>query len=143
MQNISLTFKSAKQSTFESSIEALKASLADEFRRHMYILKDSIMTDQEKALYERLMGREGTIDQYKSSMKFLCQCLEDWHEKKVIVLIDEYDVPLECSYNCGFYTQMVDFIRRLFEATLKTNSSINGHAGVYREVKSRRRKWKK
>ena len=121
---ISLTLKSGKQATFEGCMTALKNNLADEYKRHRYILQDCIMTTKERERYETYMDGEASIDEYKDSLKFLCQCLEDWHEKKVIVLIDEYDVPLEGAYHYGFYDKMVDFIRGLFETTLKTNNSL-------------------
>ena len=58
------------------------------------------------------------------SIYFLSNCLEKYHDKKVIILIDEYDVPLENSYFEGFYDKMVKFIRSLFESALKTNDSL-------------------
>lgn len=70
------------------------------------------------------MNGDAGIEEYKDSLKFLCRCLEDWHGKKVIILLDEYDVPLEGAYHYGFYDEMVYFIRGLFEATLKTNNSL-------------------
>ena len=121
---ISLTLKSGKQDTFEGSITALKNNLADEYTRHRYILQDCVMTKKERERYEAYMDGEASIDEYKDSLKFLCRCLEDWHGKKAIVLIDEYDVPLEAAYQYGFYDKMVAFIRGLFEATLKTNNSL-------------------
>ena len=121
---ISLTLKSGKQATFEGCMTALKNNLADEFSRHRYILKDCVMTAREREKFEAYMDGEASIDEYKDSLKFLCRCLEDWHGKKAIVLLDEYDVPLEGAYYYGFYEKMVDFIRGLFEATLKTNSSL-------------------
>ena len=121
---ISLTLKSGKQANFEDCMRALKSNLADEFSRHRYILQDSVMTEKERVVFESYMNREASNGEYKDSLKFLCKCLEDWHGKKVIVLLDEYDVPLEGAYHYGFYDEMVDFIRGLFEATLKTNNSL-------------------
>lgn len=121
---ISLTLKSGKQSEFEDSVRALQTSIADEFRRHSYILRDTPLTSKEIAVYERYMDQEVPYTDYKNSLKFLCQCLEAWYGKKTIVLIDEYDVPLEGAYHYGFYEKMVDFIRGLFENTLKTNNSL-------------------
>lgn len=58
------------------------------------------------------------------SIQFLSQCLEAYYGKKTIILIDEYDVPLENAYLRGFYQQMADFVSSFFEAALKTNSSL-------------------
>ena len=118
---ISLTLKSGKQSTFEGCIRAMKSNLADEFTRHRFILKDHVLTRKEKEKFEAYMNGEKSAEEFKESLKFLCQCMEAWYGKKVIILIDEYDVPLEGAYHYGFYDEMVDFIRGLFECTLKTN----------------------
>lgn len=57
-------------------------------------------------------------------MKFLSRCLQKVYQKNVIILLDEYDVPLENAWFRGFYGKMIDFIRSLFESALKTNSSL-------------------
>ena len=67
---------------------------------------------------------KGTQKDYVDSLFYLSQCLERYHRKKVIILIDEYDVPLENSYFEGFYDEMIKFIRSLFESALKTNNSL-------------------
>ena len=121
---IFLTLKSGKQATFEGCMAALKNNLADEFTRHRYILQDCVMTTGERKRFESYMNGDANIEEYKDSLKFLSRCLEDWHGKKAIILLDEYDVPLEGAYQYGFYDKMVDFIRGLFEAALKTNSSL-------------------
>ena len=62
--------------------------------------------------------------EYSVSLKFLSDCLEKYHHEKTIILIDEYDVPLENAYFKSFYDKMVDFICSLLEATLKANDSL-------------------
>ena len=121
---ISLTLKSGKQSTLESSFACLINAIADEFRRHSYIMSADFLDEYEKERYKKFQQEKATVNEYKSSLKFLCQCLEVYHNKKVIVLIDEYDVPLEGAYVNHFYGEMIDFIRELFGAVLKTNESL-------------------
>jgi len=69
---------------------------------------------------------EGTAspEEYATSIQFLSQCLEQYHGQKTIILIDEYDVPLENSYFRGFYNEMADFVRSLFESVLNTNQYL-------------------
>jgi hypothetical protein len=67
---------------------------------------------------------KGSDEDYNQSLKFLCRCLELHHQKKVIILIDEYDVPLKSAWFGGFYPQMIAFIRSLFESALKTNPHL-------------------
>ena len=61
---------------------------------------------------------------YATALQFLSECLEQYYGQKVIILLDEYDVPLENAYFNGFYDEMVSFIRSLFESALKTNDSL-------------------
>ena len=121
---ISLTLKSGKQSTFESSIEELSNYFALEFDRHQYILKDDSLSEEEKQRYRDYMNRKVKWQEYKFCLRFLSGCLKKWYEKDVIVLLDEYDVPLEGAYQYGFYDKMVDFIRELFSSTVKTNHNL-------------------
>lgn len=120
---INLSLKSAKQPNFELALKCIKDELVDEFRRHAYILESDKLTI-EKDEYERIVRKENKEELYVTSLKFLSQCLEKYHEKKVIILIDEYDVPLENAFFEGFYDRMIKFIRSLFESALKTNSSL-------------------
>ena len=71
-----------------------------------------------------LLALEQEIDQYASALKFLSIYLKKHHGKGVILLLDEYDVPLENAFYAGFYEEMVSFIRSLFESALKTNDAL-------------------
>jgi hypothetical protein len=120
---ISLTLKSAKQDTFDLSMESIINAISWEYKRHKYILENEELGDM-KEQYLRIMAKTGKMSDYNSSLEFLSQCLELYHKKKVIILIDEYDVPLENSYFRMFYDHMISFIRSLFESALKTNHSL-------------------
>ena len=120
---ISLSLKSAKQPTWELAYESLKESIGNEFQRHNGILSQlQIDTDREK--FNRLQKQKGEPGDYITAIAFLSKCLHEAYGKTVIILIDEYDVPLENAYFNGFYQQMIDFIRSLFESALKTNPHL-------------------
>ena len=120
---ISLSLKSAKQPTWELAYESLKESIGNEFQRHNEILSQlQIDTDREK--FNRLQKQKGEPGDYITAIAFLSKCLHEAYGKTVIILIDEYDVPLENAYFNGFYQQMIDFIRSLFESALKTNPHL-------------------
>lgn len=121
---ISLTLKSGKQSTLDSSFACLINAISDEFRRHSYVLSSEFFDEYEIERYKKFQQERATVNEYKSSLKFLCQCLEVYHQKKVILLLDEYDVPLEGAYVNHFYEEMIDFIRELLGCVLKTNDSL-------------------
>ena len=121
---IQLSLKSAKQPTFELAYQSLMDAIAVEFGRHRYVLEGTQLSDAEKQDFRIAMERRGEIALYTRAIKFLSECLEKYHKKNVIILIDEYDVPLENAYFTGFYEQMVGFVRSLFESALKTNAAL-------------------
>ena len=121
---INLTLKSAKQPSFESAFGRMKDAIAEEFKRHPYVLQSDKIDDDDKELFRKIAGRKAKYDEYCGSLKFLCRCLSQTAENNTIILIDEYDVPLENAYFRGFYDEMVDFIRSLLEAALKTNNFL-------------------
>ena len=120
---INLSLKSAKQPDFELAYRLLIRQIADEFGRYRYILQGD-MTEKEKARFLKIYEEKADRESYADSLKFLCECLEKYYGKKAIILIDEYDVPLENAFFEGFYKEMVDFLRSLFESSLKTNGSL-------------------
>lgn len=121
---INLTLKSAKQETFESSYYKIREEIADEFQRHDFLLQSDALSDTDKQMFQDIKDRKAGYDAYSGSLKFLSRCLYMATNEKVIVLLDEYDVPLENTYFAGFYDKMAGFIRSLFESVLKTNDCL-------------------
>ncbi|WP_252249371.1 AAA family ATPase [Clostridium sp. VAP23] len=120
---INLSLKSAKQPNFELAYISIARRIAEEYKRHEYILKSENLKN-EKERFLKILKEQGDEGDYTDSIFFLSQCLEKYHNKKVIILIDEYDVPLENAFFEGFYDKMIAFLRSLFESALKTNSSL-------------------
>ena len=120
---IQLALKSGKQPDYAKAYKMIRLEIAKEFKRHAYILEN--MTDEYDAAKFRLLSNENNEDDaWLEALAFLSRCLENYYHQKVIVLIDEYDVPLENAYYCGFYQEMIGFIRSLFESVLKSNLSL-------------------
>ena len=117
---IFLTLKSAKQPTYEMAYACLVGEICKEFERHSYVLQGE-MSQRNREIFERISLGKGSDDEYATAFAFLSECLFKYHKKKAIILIDEYDVPLENAYFEGFYDKMIKFIRSLFESALKTN----------------------
>lgn len=115
---ISLSLKSGKQPDFDLAMVSLKRQIANEFRRHENIIQG--LGDLENR-YRRIMSEATGTEDYMDALAFLSQCLSKVYQRKCLILIDEYDVPLENAYFEGFYNQMVSFIRSLFESALKSN----------------------
>ena len=117
---INLSLKSAKQPNFELAYISLKRRIAEEYRRHDFILNNAeLKIDKDR--FVRILEEKGERGDYIDSIFFLSECLYEYYGKKVIILIDEYDVPLENAFFEGFYDEMIKFIRSLFESALKTN----------------------
>lgn len=121
---IKLSLKSGKQPDFDLAYGMLKKGIVEEFERHMYVLDSDCLTEREKSDFRRILKAENDPGLYADALKTLSSCLERYHGRKCIILIDEYDVPLENAWFCGFYDQMTGFIRSLFESALKTNDSL-------------------
>lgn len=119
---ISLSLKSAKQPDFVKAYTMLKRQIADEFRRHSYVLKN--LNGNSRSRFIEIMEETRDDNQYLDAIAFLSRILKDIYKKNVIILIDEYDVPLENAYFRGFYNEMTDFIRSLFESALKSNPNL-------------------
>ena len=121
---INLSLKSGKQPGFEMAYKCLIDEIAEEFRRHKYVLQCDNIEEEQKQAY--LAVQKGTAEPatYAKSLQLLSRCLEKYHGRKTIILIDEYDVPLENAWFAGFYDEMIGFIRSLFESALKTNDAL-------------------
>ena len=117
---IFLTLKSAKQPDFEMAYACFRDEICKECQRHSYVLAGE-MPQRNRERFEKIQLGKGSRDEYAKALGFLSECLFKYHGKNTIILIDEYDVPLENAYFKGFYDEMIDFIRSLFESALKTN----------------------
>lgn len=121
---IALTLKSAKQSSFDSAYYKLKEEIAEEFKRHEKQILKSCLSEEDREAYRNIVSGRAGYDDYSGALKFLSRILYEIYGKGVIILIDEYDVPLETSYFAGFYDEMAGFIHSLLESALKTNDYL-------------------
>ncbi len=121
---INISLKSMKQASYEFAFLEFKRIMSKEFDRHREVLKLDILSPSERRKFEGIYNDIAENSVYFSSISLLSDCLYKAYNKKVIILIDEYDVPLENAYFEGFYKPMVDLIRSAFESALKTNNSL-------------------
>ena len=118
---IFMSLKSAKQDSYDMAYASLIDEISKEFKRHAYLLQGESLSPKEKQEFQLVMDKEAQPIAYAKALGFLSECLTKYHGHKTIILIDEYDVPLENAYLHGFYDEMIGFIRSLFESALKTN----------------------
>lgn len=122
---ISLSLKSMKQYSHELAFEMLKKAVGEEYSRHWTAVEASgKLTEAGMERYLRLRDLKGTEADYADALKFLSECLYTCIGRRSVILIDEYDVPLESAYSGGFYDRMAALIRSLFESALKTNDCL-------------------
>ena len=120
---INLSLKSAKQRSLDLAFQCIREEISNEFKRHKYIIESDLLK-AEKEHFMKIVNNDKDMSLYITALKFLSNCLNKYHNEKVIILIDEYDVPLENAFFEGFYNEMISFIRSLFESALKTNPSL-------------------
>lgn len=119
---IFITLKSAKQKNFKIAYDCLKEVISNEYGKYSEVEKSLNAEDRKK--FARIKAMRADDAEMGTSLAFLSKCLYVHYHKKVIILIDEYDVPLENAYFSGFYDEMASFIRSLFESALKTNDYL-------------------
>lgn len=121
---VSVSLKGINGATYEEARRFLIKTINEEARR-LSVLSDSAELDEtDQELLTQLKKKEMTNDSLVYSIRELTELLEKHYGRKVIVLIDEYDVPLAKANENGYYDEMVLLIRNLFENALKTNSSL-------------------
>ena len=123
---MSLTLRSAKQENFDLAHYMIQNAISTEFECHRSIVESGKdrLSEREYGQYTQIAdGRadEGTL---RDSLRLFCQCMYKILTRKTIILIDEYDVPLENAFFQGFYGEMIHFMRSLSESALKTNEHL-------------------
>ncbi len=121
---IMLTFKDIKYNTWQDSIEAIRLVLKDEFKRHRYLLTCENLSPDDRDYLIRMENNSLTDVEYTRSLLTLTGLLADYHHSKVIILIDEYDTPIQQGYSRGFYEDVIQFMRPLFSGGLKDNQNL-------------------
>ena len=122
---ISVSLKSMKQKNFTLAFETYKYLIKSEYSRHKdFIFSKNVLDEEEKARFLSFIQVDATETMYNQAIGFLSNCLKKAYQQNVIILIDEYDVPLENAYHEGFYDDMTNLIRSCFESALKTNPSL-------------------
>ncbi len=117
---ISLSFANVKEKDYGHAREKICQLIADEYARRVFLLEGDYLTEQEKDTFRRKNIAMGDVDA-TLAIKQLSEYLSRFYGKKVIILLDEYDTPLQEAYVHGYWRELVDFTRGLFNASFKTN----------------------
>ena len=129
---ISISLKSVNGPDYHTARALMCSVIGSEALRFRFLLDSDKLSEEEKEIYRQMIMIDQTGESVYSmsdpvlmgSLKNLCVLLERYYGRKVIILIDEYDIPLAKANERGYYTEMVSLIRNIFEQALKTNDSL-------------------
>ena len=122
---IFLSFKDVKYTSWEETYQTLQKLIAQEFRRHDELAYGSALSDYEKEEYSQLATETADEVDYQMSLRTLTLLLHKHHDVAPIVIIDEYDTPIQQGHVNGFYDTVIGFMRNLFSGGLKDNPHLS------------------
>ena len=126
---IFLSFAEVKSTSFYEARNTIAAIINDVYKQHRYLIESDIITDGEKEMWNKLekyvlepsMNTEENNSMIQRAIKDLCGCLSRYYNSKVLILLDEYDTPMQEAYIYGYWDEFTAFLRNLFNSTFKTN----------------------
>lgn len=121
---IHVTFRSVFGSCFKDAYSMIEAVIAELYKQHIYLLENPEMMVYDREIFDRIAGKKASGEEIKNSLLFLTRLLGQYYGKTVILLIDEYDVPLAKASDKGYYKEMLYVIRGILQA-LKDNSFLH------------------
>jgi len=116
---IFISFKDVKEPNYKKAIEQIKILLMGLYKSYDNLLEENFLKGDEKEYFRSIINREASEEDMKISIKYLARLLHKKYNKKIILLIDEYDTPIQAAYLRGYYQDMVDFMRGFFGTSLK------------------------
>jgi hypothetical protein len=121
---IFITFKTNKKDTFAEAVTSLKASLSKIYGEFMHLVGRGLLSEEEEGTFHRIIRKTASDEELQRSLGELCEYLHRFHKTKVLLLIDEYDTPMQASFLNGYWKEMANLLRGLFGAALKDNSHL-------------------
>ena len=117
---IFLSFAEVKQPDYETAVQKIKRIIAKLYLKYRELLKGDVLTEYEKKQFQSVTPDMDDVTA-QSSLQDLCDYLTRYYNQKVIILLDEYDTPIQEAYMGGYWDEFTSFIRSLFNSTFKTN----------------------
>lgn len=121
---IFISLKEMKSLTFDAQISSFSNVIYELLEKNLEILSSNQLSDTTKDILNKLHNRSSSAEDLKISLRVITNALYTYYQQKVIVLIDEYDVPLQAAYQNNYYEEMVEFLRSIFSSALKTNDAL-------------------
>ena len=121
---IFMTLKDVEKRTFEGSTENMRDLISALYKKHLYILESDRLDETEKKMFMLFRRGETSDGRLETAVQYLMNCLHAYHGKKVVVLIDEYDAPINNALIEGYYPQMIKFMRGFLGGAFKSNDHL-------------------
>ena len=122
---IFLTFKDVKFDSWEATIDKIKGLLQDEFGRHMELVNSSELAEYEKNYFAKVINGDASEVELTASLEKLSQMLTKHYDRPPIIIIDEYDTPIQEGYSKDFYDEIIGFMRIFFSGAFKDNRNLS------------------
>jgi len=120
---ISLSFKDAKARNWDETFKYIKKEISKLYQHHEYLLNNNVLSKHEKIKFDKIITETGDTVDFAVSLSELSDYLHRYHHEKVVILVDEYDTPIQASY-AKFYDEAVSFMRNLLSGAFKDNSNL-------------------
>jgi len=121
---IYLTLKNAKQNNWNQTYGNLKSIIADEYRRHRYLLEGDILSEFEKEKYKRILELKAADIEYTDILINLSEYLKRYFKNDCMIIIDEYDTPVQASYLSGYFNDAIEFLKSMLVKGFKDNKAL-------------------
>lgn len=121
---IAVSFKDAHHNRWEDTRRSLCASIRGEFQRHLELLSSEAVSVYDRNFMERILSEQADSLEYQFALGRLCDMLSSHFRSKVIILVDEYDTPIQQGYLHGYYDEVVEFMRTVLSVAYKDNRKL-------------------
>ena len=121
---IFITFKDLKYNTWEETFEEIGNIFAQEFKRHNELLTSEKTDKTEKAFFEKIVSKTASSVDLSHALEYLSQMLQKHYDERTVVIVDEYDTPIQQGHTKGFYEDVIGFMRNLLSGCFKDNKSL-------------------
>ena len=122
---IFLTFKDVKFDSWQATVEKIKSLLQEEYGRHQELLSSDKISDYEKEYFNKVLSATENEVELSSSLEKLSKMLATHYDKAPIIIIDEYDTPIQEGYSKDFYDEIISFMRNFFSGAFKDNKNLS------------------
>ncbi len=122
---IFVSFKDVKFDTWEETLDNLKDVFKDEYSRHRKIIESDSIAQTDKLYFNKVLNKDVNNSELSAAFKNLSRMLDDYYKIAPIIIIDEYDTPIQQGYSKNYYDKVIDFMRNLFSGGLKDNKHLS------------------